>query len=149
MPTALHQPSVQRVRLTPALMSIAVLLSSTFSIGTLAAPILRCLISQGGTDQILDFKPVADPYLVSSINIRDNFRFKAVVIGDAQSVSYVKLYSYYHSRRQPVLLHQVRYLSPAVEITEKFDALTGTNTVYSPNLEREFQYGCALIEGNP
>jgi hypothetical protein len=48
-----------------------------------------------------------------------------------------------------VLLHQATYLAPTVQADLRPDALTGTNTLYSPHMEREFQYGCALLEVTP
>ena len=114
-----------------------------------AAPLLRCQIEQGGTSNVVDFMPVADPYSVMAININDRFRFKAVVIGDALRVEYIKLYVYAHSERQPKLLHQASYLAPAISRDAQPAALTGANYVYSPGLERELQYGCALLDSGP
>lgn len=111
-----------------------------------AAPRLRCQLEQGGESRALEFAPVADPYSVEAADIRGNFRFKAVVIGDAQHVEYVKLYIYYLSDTQPVLLHAAKYLAPAAQIAPTPAALTGVNYLYSPRLGRELQYGCALFE---
>lgn len=112
-----------------------------------AAPLLRCQIEQGGSTQVLEFAPVGDPYGVAAIDIRGRFRFKAVVIGDAQHVEYIKLYTYTQRRRQPVLLHMAHYTAPKVEQGASYAALTGIHYVYSPELERELRYGCALVEG--
>lgn len=90
--------------------------------------------------------PVADPYSVKAIDINDRFRFKAVVIGDALRVEYIKIYVYAHTERQPMLLQQTSYLAPAPGPDTQPVALTGLNSVYSPGLERELQYGCALLE---
>ena len=114
-----------------------------------AAPLLRCQIEQGGTAQVVNFTPVADPYSVMAININDRFRFKAVVIGSALRVEYIKLYVYAHTKRQSMLLQQTTYLAPAASKDAQPMALTGVNYVYSPDLERELQYGCALLEINP
>ena len=78
-----------------------------------------------------------------------NPHFKAVVIGDERKVEYIKLYTYYQSKRQAVLLHEAKYLAPALDSGTGSATLTGTNTLYSPSLGREFQYGCALIEVTP
>lgn len=114
-----------------------------------AAPLLRCEIRQGGTSRVVAVMPVADPYSVKAIDINERFRFKAVVIGDALRVEYIKLYVYAHTRREPVLLHQTSYLAPAAVRDVQPDALTGVNHVYSPLLERELRYGCALLETTP
>ena len=114
-----------------------------------AAPLLRCQIEQGGTSNVVDFTPVADPYTVKAIDINAHFRFKAVVIGDASRVEYVKIYVYAHTRREPMLLHQTSYLAPDASANAQPMAFTGINHVYSPWLERELQYGCTLLEINP
>jgi hypothetical protein len=114
-----------------------------------AAPLLRCGIQQGGTSRAVDFVPVTDPYSVKAIDINDRFRFKAVVIGDALRVEYIKIYVYTHTRREPMLLHQTSYLAPVASRDAQPDALTGANHVYSPSLERELRYGCALLETTP
>jgi hypothetical protein len=114
-----------------------------------AAPLLRCQIDQGGTTRMLEFAPVSEPYLVKALDINGRFRFKAVVIGDEQHVDYIKLYSYSQTRRQPVLLHVAKYMAPVALRQAPFDALTGHQYLYSPQLEREMQYGCALIEVGP
>lgn len=114
-----------------------------------AAPLLRCQIEQADTSKVVDSMPVADPYSVMAIDINERFRFKAVVIGDALRVEYIKLYVYTHTKRQPMLLHQTTYLAPATSRDAQPTALTGVNYVYSPDLERELQYGCALLEISP
>ena len=111
-----------------------------------AAPLLRCQIDQGGITRMLEFAPISDPYLAKAIDINGRFRFKAVVIGDARHIDYIKLYSYSQTRRQPVLLHVAKYMAPVALAQASFDALTGHQFLYSPQLEREMQYGCALIE---
>ncbi len=66
-----------------------------------AAPRLYCHIEQGGTVQDLQFAPVSDLYSMPAAAINNRFRFKAVVVGDAERVSYIKLYTYYATKRQP------------------------------------------------
>ncbi|MES2148523.1 MAG: hypothetical protein V4508_01905 [Pseudomonadota bacterium] len=112
----------------------------------LAAPLLRCQIDQGGNTKVLEFTPSTDPYRVKAIDINGRFRFKAVVIGDANHVEYIKLYTYSAARRQPVLLHEVNYLAPVAQPGAGPNALTGIHSIYSPQLEREMHYGCALLE---
>jgi len=110
-----------------------------------AAPRLRCQLEQGGVSKQIEVAPTDDPYRVASLDVNGRFRFKAVVIGDERRVDYVKLYAYAQTGRQPMLLQEARYLSPAV--TE--GSLTGRQMLYSPRLEREFQYECRLIEVTP
>lgn len=114
-----------------------------------AAPRLRCQIDQGGETRVIEAAPVSDPYRVKATDIGESFRFKAVVIGDERQVEYIKLYTYYRSARQPVLLHQATYAAPVAQVAPSVAALTGHNRVYGPGLGRELQYGCALFEVAP
>ena len=111
-----------------------------------ASPRLRCQLNHSGVLQIVDFTPVSNPYNVKAVDLNGRFRFKAVVVGDEQKIDYISLYTYYQSKRQPVLLHQAKYLSPVADVAPNPTALTGTNYVHSPDLEREFQYACAVYE---
>lgn len=114
-----------------------------------AAPLLRCHIDQGGITKQMDVVAVADPYSVAATDINGRFRFKAVVIGDAEHIEYIKLYVYSQTRRQPMLIHQATYLAPVVSRDGRPAALKGINHVYSPQLERELIYRCALLENAP
>jgi hypothetical protein len=110
-----------------------------------AAPLLRCKIDQGGSTQVLEFSPESSPYTAKAIDINGRFRFKAVVVGDVRQIEYIKLYTYDFPKRQPVLLHEAKYLAPVASPA----SLTGVNYVYSPRLERELQYECTLLETTP
>lgn len=123
--------------------------SILFPAGVSAEPRLRCQVIQGGNVRALEFAPVKDPYNVEAIDIGRSFRFKAVVIGDVRRIDYIKIYTYYQSSRQSVLLHVAKYLMPSSEVAPSPDALTGVNYLYSPVLGRELQYGCALFEVAP
>jgi hypothetical protein len=114
-----------------------------------AAPLLRCKIEQGGKTQVLEFSPVLDPYAAKAVDINGRFRFKAVVVGDARQIEYIKIYTYDFPRRQPVLLHEVKYLVPVAGTVARPASLTGVNYIYSPRLERELQYECVLQESAP
>ena len=116
------------------------------SVSAVAAPRLNCEILQGGSTLKLQFEPVSDPYVVKAIDINERFRFKAVMVGNEQKVDYIKLYAYYLSAGQALLLHEAKYLSPVPQNNAVPDALTGQHYVYSPELGREMQYGCALLE---
>ena len=114
-----------------------------------AAPRLRCQISQGGDVRQLEFAPASNPYSARAVDISEHFRFKAVVIGDDGGIDSIALYAYYRSPRQAVLLHQAKYLAPVPQRAPAPAALTGLHYLYAPGLERELQYGCALIEVGP
>ena len=115
----------------------------------LATPLLRCKIDQGGSTQVLEFAPEREPSTAKAIDINGQFRFKAVVMGDARQIEYVKLYTYDFPKRQPVLLHEAKYLAPVTHPNSQPASLTGVNFVYSPRLERELQYECVLLETAP
>lgn len=114
-----------------------------------ASPLLRCTIEQGGKILLHEAIPVQDPYAVASIDINGRFRFKAVVVGDAGSVEYVKVYAYDSPKRQPVLIQYAKYLQPKVQQGPDATGLTGVQVVYSPRLGRDMQYQCTLQEVIP
>ena len=111
-----------------------------------SATLLRCKIEQSGTTFLVEASPRLDPYGVAAVAINKSFRFKAVMIGNEEKIDYIKIYTYYQGDRQAILLHEVKYLTPLAQSTElpPFQ-LTGTTYLYSPNLNRELQYGCSLI----
>jgi hypothetical protein len=135
-----------RIRLALTAGFLLIGLNSTTA---LATPLLRCTIEQGGSTRVLEFAPESNPYTAKAIDINDQFRFKAVVVGNAQQIEYVKLYTYDFPKRQPVLLHEVKYMAPVARPISQPASLTGVNYVYSPRLERELQYECALVETAP
>lgn len=112
----------------------------------LASPLLRCQLTYGGVTRVEEFAPGADPYRVEAVDVDGRFRFKAVVIGDGQRIDTISLYAYYHSKLQPVLLQQALYRAPKAEVSPAPEQLTGRQFLYSPDLERELQYGCAVYE---
>lgn len=130
-------------RKTVLLAGVALGFSSVFAA---AAPRLSCEILQGGSTLKLQFEPVSDPYVVKAIDINERFRFKAVMVGNEHKVDYIKLYAYYLSAGQAVLLHEAKFLSPVSQNHAALDALTGQHYLYSLELGREMRYGCALLE---
>ncbi len=108
-----------------------------------AGPVLRCLVGYAGTLHEITAAPGSDPYTVPAQDIGGRFRFKAVVGGEAQRIEYVKIYAYYQASDQPVLLHTAKYLPPWPK-GGAANSLTGQNSLYSPDLGRELQFGCAL-----
>ena len=129
--------------------SLALLLAALLPAPAFASPLLRCQVTYAGATKVIEFAPLADPYSVEGINIYGRFRFKAVVVGDERHIDYVSLYTYYESARQPVLLHQAKYTAPVASQAPGTTALTGEQRVYSPDLERELQYACAVYEVAP
>ncbi|HEU4855024.1 MAG TPA: hypothetical protein VFS89_07010 [Nitrosospira sp.] len=123
-----------------------VLAMCSHSTASAASPLLRCEISQGGEAYIVDFLPRIDPYTVEAKNINGKFRFKAIVLGNEKLVESVKIYTYYQEQHQMVLLHEAKYMPPFSQSPSSPAALTGVNYLYSPRLEEELQYGCALLE---
>lgn len=108
-----------------------------------AAPLLRCEVTYAGTTHVVQATPGTDPYGAASIDIGGRFRFKAVVLGGARQIDAINLYAYLDARRQPILIHQAKYLPPFKVSTSPY-ALTGSNYLYASNVERELQYSCTL-----
>lgn len=112
----------------------------------LAAPTLRCQIEQGGTTQVVNVRPGTNPYDFKAIDVQGRFRFRAAVVGTDQHIDYIKLYTYYQTPEQPVLMHIGKFLSPPVPPAGSSTPLTGEVTLISPRLGREIRYSCALLE---
>lgn len=108
-----------------------------------AAPLLRCNVTYAGSTQMIEARPVADPYPVASMEIGGRFRFKAVMVGDAAHVDYIKLYTYLDARRQPLLIQEAKYLPP-FKATAAPAVLTGEQHLYAGPAERELIYSCTL-----
>ncbi|PRC91219.1 hypothetical protein [Solimicrobium silvestre] len=117
-----------------------------------AQPLLRCEITYAGTTHTLEARISVDAnadaggaYTTEAMDIGGRFRFKALMLGTEQHVDSIKLYAYYETHRQAVLLQEVKYVAPFTLSTTAY-GLTGLNYLYSPPLGRELQYGCALLE---
>ncbi len=108
-----------------------------------AAPLLHCDVTYAGSTQVIETAPVADPYPVPSVDIGGRFFFKAVLVGDASHVDYVKLYAYLDARKQPVLVQEAIYLPPFRSSVAPYP-LTGTQHLYAGPVERELIYTCTL-----
>ena len=133
----------------PSALLVGALTLWALPIAPAAAPRLRCEVDQGGKTQTIEVAPVSDPYGVQGIDINGRFRFKAVLVGAADRVDYVALYTWYLGDGRPVLLHEAKYQAPAARPDPPPAALTGRQYLYAPGLERELQYGCALAEVAP
>jgi plasmid stabilization system protein ParE len=117
-----------------------------------AAPLLHCHLQQSDTVTEIDVAPTANPYSVAALPV-NRFRFKAVVIGDADKIDYIKLYTYYETGNKSAsgakdvrLLHVAKYLAPQPRNGTGPSSLTGTVYLHEPGLGREFSYDCALRE---
>jgi hypothetical protein len=136
----------------PLLDSVVLCTGLLAGAAAMAAPRLVCQLAQGAVTAQIEVAPTADPYAVAAQPV-NHFRFKAVVVGGASRVDYVKLYTYYETIGGGAdtggsnlrLVHQARYLAPALQQGEG-PGLTGTVFVYEPRLGREFSYDCALRE---
>lgn len=108
-----------------------------------ATPLLRCEVTYAGSTQVIETGPVADPYPVPSTDIGGRFWIKAVMVGPASQVDYVKLYAYLDTRTQPLLIHEAIYLPP-FHASDAPYPLTGTHHLYAGPAERELIYSCTL-----
>ena len=113
----------------------------------LAQPQLTCQVTYAGATQTVVARPVADPYPVPSVDIAGRFWFKPIVVGTAQKIDRILIYTYLDTPTQPLLLHQVKYLPP-FSASKSAGPITGQNHVYGGPLERELIYSCRL-EGLP
>ena len=116
------------------------------SFGAHASPVLRCNFVVNAESYQHAFEPVSNPYTVSSVDLGGRFRFKAVVLGDAQKVDVINLYVSYQTQRQPMLMQHLKFVAPVAQTHPAPDALTGRVALYSPFLGKELQYSCALHE---
>lgn len=129
-------------------LALALLSTGGISPGQAAQPFLRCEFMAGGEAQTRDFHPTLDPYRVQAISFDENFRFKAVVAGGERAIEYIALYTYYIGMRGPVLLHEAKFVAPVLPGSDGAPRPTGAHYLYSPILEREFRYACALHGAN-
>jgi hypothetical protein len=109
----------------------------------LAQPQLTCQVTYAGATQTVVVHPVVDPYPVPSVDIGGRFGFKAVMVGTAQKLERIAIYSYLDTPTQPLLVHQVKYLPP-FPTTKAAWPITGQHHVYGGPLERELIYSCNL-----
>ena len=113
-----------------------------------AAPLLRCDVTYAGSTTVIETHPVADPYPVASVDIGGRFYFKAVMVGDATRVDYIKLYAYLDTPRQPLLVQEASYLPP-FKATPTPYLLTGEQHLFAGPVERELMYRCTLAGVQP
>jgi hypothetical protein len=110
---------------------------------------LRCHFEVNAELSTQEFKPVSNPYTVPSVDLSERFRFKAVVLGDAQRVSLINLYVSHLAERQPMVMQHLKFVSPIAQTQPEPNALTGRVALYSPYQGKELVYGCALHEVTP
>lgn len=137
---------------TSPVLAIFGFIISLFCLNATAQPIVRCEITYAAKTQILESRINDDPnidaggaYVNDGSEIADRFRVKAILLGSGQNLEVIKLYAYYETSRQAILLQEVKYTAPFTLSTTPY-GLTGLNYLYSPPLGRELQYGCALLE---
>ena len=122
------------------------LLAAFFPLVAQASPQLRCHFEVNAERFEHSFSPVPDPYTVTSVNLADRFRFKAVVLGDDTRVELINLYVFYQTERQPMIMQHTKFVAPIAQVQPSPDGLTGRVALYSPFLGKELLYGCALHE---
>lgn len=97
---------------------------------------LQCEVDYGNHVQQMTVPPVHDPYETSQLEPGGGFRFAAQYLLPAAKL---KTYVYQESKARFVLIHAAEYPLPVC----RADApITGTNRVYSPQLERELVFRC-------
>ncbi|MDD2881086.1 MAG: hypothetical protein PHQ58_11665 [Rhodoferax sp.] len=115
----------------------------SFPLAASANALLHCDVSYAGSTHVVETQAVADPYPVPSVDIGGRFWFKAVMVGRATQVDYVKLYAYLDTRQQPLLIQEAVYLPPFQSTPAPY-LLTGTQYLYAGPVERELMYSCTL-----
>ena len=111
---------------------------------------LQCALTYAGVTQTVLAEPVQDPYRVAAVDVRNRFRFKAVLVGEGERVDRVNLYVYQNSAQQPVMVQHAKYLPPWLWPADGSPLLlTGEQHVYAGPLERELMYSCMLVRGRP
>ncbi len=108
-----------------------------------ANALLHCDVTYAGATQVLETPTVTTPYAVPSVDIGGRFWFKAVMVGQAARVDYVKLYAYSDTPAQPLLLQEAVFLPPFQASATPYP-LTGTQRLYAGTMERELLYSCTL-----
>ncbi|MEZ5727981.1 MAG: hypothetical protein R3E48_08365 [Burkholderiaceae bacterium] len=106
-----------------------------------------CDLDYGGERFARAFSRTDDPYAVAAVDVGDHFRFKVVLSGAGAARDYVKLYAYYLRDGRPILLHQATHR--ALPASARPASFTGEVTLFSPVLELELRYDCALVATRP
>lgn len=108
------------------------------------APVqLVCGVTYAGSTQRVVVGPVADPYTAPSVDIAGRFLFKPLLVGRAQQIDRIVIYTYLDAQPHPVLIHQAKYLPPFPRTPQPWP-LTGQHYLYGGPQERELQYSCTL-----
>ncbi len=152
-------------RLPLPTIGLAALLLALLPCAAQASAQLQCTFEVNSETHHTVHGTATDPYTVAAVPIGNRFRFKAIVLAAAPdlatdvapdaaqaapaAIESVKLYVYYNTRRQPMVMQHVHYLQPVPLRKPAPDALTGRVALYSPLLGKELQYQCALAEVSP
>jgi hypothetical protein len=123
--------------------ALATLSALSLPAAATTTPLLRCQVTYAGTTQVIEARPVTDPYPVASIDIGGRFRFKAVMVGSDARVDRILLYAYLDAKRQPILIQETKYLPPYTVSATPY-RLTGEQHLYAGVVERELMYSCTL-----
>ncbi len=111
-----------------------------------AAPQLECQVTYGGSTQTVVATPSDNPYTVAAAEIAGRFRFKPVLVAQANQLRSVGIYVYFQTERQPVLVQQAKYVPPYPPPGPNGRiALTGEQRLYAGTMERELIYQCTLV----
>ncbi|MFC4789979.1 MULTISPECIES: hypothetical protein [Giesbergeria] len=115
-----------------------------------AATQLECQVTYAGTTETIIAQPTDNPYTVAATDIAGRFRFKPVLVAQANQLRYVSIYVYQQTRHQPTLIQQAKYLPPyPLPGPTGHIALTGEQRLYAGTMERELMYQCTLAEAKP
>jgi len=106
---------------------------------------LVCLVTYAGSTQEIVATPTREPYRVPAVDIAGRFSFKAVMVGQGQSVSRINLSVYAFLGELAVPIQHATYLPSANGVwPPRNPSLTGLQRLYAGPLERELMYECQL-----
>ncbi|MDY7577815.1 hypothetical protein RGU70_05715 [Herbaspirillum sp. RTI4] len=108
-----------------------------------AAALLSCDVTYAGATQTIQTGIRNDPYAIASVDIGGRFRFKAVMIGGAGQIDYIKLYAYFQTDHGDLPIQEVRFEPPFL-LSKTAQSLGPQTMLYAGPLERELQYRCNL-----
>lgn len=106
---------------------------------------IKCHITYGGENFLVQAQPAANPYLVASQKIGRYFEFKVVYVEAPASATAINIYTYGMASGEPVLIHQSKRRPPYPKNAGKY-GFTGLNFVYEPSKGSELQYWCERVD---
>ncbi len=99
-----------------------------------------CDIEYASQVTTVKLEPVQDPYQLTKIDLRGEYRFTAQFL---QPVNKLKTYVYYESKDRYVLIHAAEYAAAESKCAPPHNQF-GLNRVYDSYLERELIFQCRL-----